>query len=345
MRTVTFQSVLEAVARRLGMNPKRDLTLDRSRTIASYIQERMIEGWKFDFWSEWSPTEQRSFRKGWVLNDFAQAGDEVLFIPDGNYYQALQTQALGTQAPALLSGSSYVENSAWWARSASQYSASDWVSGATYAVGQQVRNLVDGSPYQCISAHTAGGTFDATKWGVLKAFSWTIDYQQQGANAIDAVKGVYRRDPRVFKNRAGELPFALNENGVQVGSRMATPPSTVWMTFRLPPPIYTAEAWVSGQAYDEGDVVYYQGDCYLSLIGNNTGPVESVSNWSLQPVPATLASWVKRAAAGDSQGDQKQTDRKAADLEEGHEELSDVWDREMAAQGQFESAVVATYGA
>jgi hypothetical protein len=54
---------------------------------------------------------------------------------------------------------------------------------------------------------------------------------------------------------------------------------------------------------------------------------------------------VKRAAAGDAQGDQKQEDRKAATVEEGHEELSDVWDREMAAQGQFDTAQVATYGA
>jgi hypothetical protein len=338
--------VLQAVARRLGMNPKRDLNLDRARTLTSYVQERVIEGWKFDFWNEWSPTEQRSFRKAWVLNDFAQAGDERLFIPDGNYYQALVTPVPGDEPPALLVGSSYVENSAYWARSASQYQAEDWMSLTTYAVGDQVRNLVDGAMYQCITAHVSGPAFDQTKWGQLKAFSYTIEYAQEGANAIDSVKGVYRRDPRVFKSRAGELPFTLNERGVQVGARMSTPPSTVWITFRQPPPQFTAEAWVANVAYDVGDVVYFAPDCYVSLIGNNTGNTpDGVSSWALQPMPAILASWVKRAAAGDAQGDQKQEDRKAATVEEGHEELSDVWDREMAAQGQFDTAQVATYGA
>lgn len=43
----------------------------------------------------------------------------------------------------------------------------DWTSGATYAVGQMVTNL--GTEYRCTTAHTAGVSFDTTKFAVINA--------------------------------------------------------------------------------------------------------------------------------------------------------------------------------
>ena len=62
VRTETFQSVLNGVAAKLGMDPLRDLNAARAASLTEYINIRVKEAWKFEFWPEWTPVEQRYYR-------------------------------------------------------------------------------------------------------------------------------------------------------------------------------------------------------------------------------------------------------------------------------------------
>lgn len=363
MRVVTFQSVLNGVAMLMGLSPTRDLNALRAAAFTEYINQRMVEGWKFEYWPEWTVVELRKYRQNFSPGEFIEAGDERYFLADGKYYQALQGQASATQLPSILTNGNYIENSSWWALSQQTYTAGDWATGVDYNVGDQVRNPDDDQQYQCIAAHTAASSFDFTKFGKLTPFDKYIAYEQPNETRIDDVKGVYRRNPRVATNNPGALTgftmlgagglvatagagwgalgFARSDNGIQVDWRA---PSKVFIEFRKAPPVFTTEKWVQGTAYDLGDVVFYQGDCYRSLVANNTSVGIGLPEWELMPMPAILASWVKRAAYSDALRDQKQTDRATEELQEAMAELMDASDRELQGQGQVDTAAVVTYG-
>lgn len=378
MRTVTFQSVLNAVASLLGMVPSRDLGPARAASLTEYVNQRVLEGWRFDFWPEWTTCEQRWYRPfydaarnvtaGSVSNGVVTGGTEVFFPPAQLYFQALQTQAPAAQAPAILTNGVWLENSAYWAVSRPQYGGTimslttfsaptmvpaggqDWQPNTAYVVGNQLRNPADNVWYQCIVAHTSGGAFDATKFGVLNPFDKFIGYDQVELNGtartpMDEVKALWRRNPRVHTQNAGPIGFQPSDDGIQVDWRA---PVSVWVEFRFRPPVFTASVWNAATAYAKGALAYApttSGECYLALAGNtNSEPSAHPENWARQTMPAILATWVKRAALADGLKDQKQTDRAAEQLQEAQMELEDAWDRNLAAQGVTATAAVATYG-
>lgn len=351
MRTVPFQSVLNSVARQLGLDPSRDLNTQQSAKLTDYANDRLKEGWRWDFWPEWTVSQQRFYRDVYDASRTVSAGDERYFIASQAYYQALQAQSPAAQAPATLVGSTWTENSAWWAVCASSYTASDWATGVNYVVGNQVRNGADGEYYQCITAHTSGGVFDSTKFGRLKAFDRYVAYEQvqQGVSLtpIDEVAGVSKKNPRVWRSSPGWLDFTPSDNGIQVGRGwQSTPPNVVWVTFRLRPPEFNSTLWSASATYAAGDVRYYPttGECYKAIqAGTNHLPTDAAF-WQKIDFPAAIASYVKRAVFADGLKDQKQTDRAAAELIEAQNELADACDRALAQQGQFERASVQTYG-
>lgn len=342
MRTVTFQSVLFGIARMQGYDPTRDLTPARMATFTEYVNQRILEAWKFEFWPEWTVTEQRQYRPSYT-GAAVTAGTEQYFAATSSYYQALQAST--GQAPATLVGSSYVENSAYWALCSATYSGPVWTAGTVFAVGSKTQNPNDGLFYQCIVAHTAGATFDATKFGVLTPFDKYVAYEQPGLTPIDEVQLASRRNPRVQTNNCAPLNFVPSNNGIQFDWRA---PSTVWLTFRQRPPVFTTTLYSSATAYASGVTIYdaTTGNCWTSSATTVAGesPSGTPSKWTLVPMPAILATFVKRAAFSDCLKDQKQTDRAVEELEEAFAELQDAQDRALAAQGQYAMAGVVTYG-
>lgn len=345
MRTVTFQSILHGVASLLGMDPARDLNAVRAATFTKYVNARLKEGWRYDFWPELMATEQRRYRLPYVaatayVAPSATAAQEVYYIAAGDYFQTLRSTT--GNAPATLTGV-YVENSAYWARCAQSYSANDWAVGTVFAVGQQSKNPDDGRVYQCFTAHTAAGSsMDLTKFGVLTPFSKYIAYEQTGQTAIDAVKRVTKRDPRVYPRNPFEIPFTTAALGVQVA---ANAPAEVWVGFRLRPNQFTSTAWSGTTTYGLNGLSYVSatGECYVSLqAGNlNQNPVTQTAYWRKVDFPEVLASFVERAAFSDALKDQKQTDRSNNELEAARQELDEAVTRELESQGQYECAGVA----
>ncbi len=97
MRTVTFKSILEWVARRmLGA-----VELMQDEDAAAYvdaINSSVRDCWERDMWPEWTPYEQRWYRPFWDVGTTYQTGDEV-FDPNagacGGYFRSLFDNQFG----------------------------------------------------------------------------------------------------------------------------------------------------------------------------------------------------------------------------------------------------------
>jgi len=351
MRTVTFKSVIDGICRGLAYDPARDLNASRFASFVEYVNQRIIEGWKFAFWPELTPCEQRWYRAFYSPTEAVTggsatvAGTERFYFPTGQYYQALQAST--GQLPATTAdGVTYVENSAYWAASAATYSGPLWVPGLALTVGMQVQNPNDGRMYQAIVNHTAGATFDATKFGILTPLDKYVAYDQTGLTAIsEARQPAHRRNPKVYTNNPGPVTFVPSDKGLQFDWRA---PASVWLEYRTVPPQFTSTIRSDTATYASGVTVYDTAtqDCWSSVAAINAGesPTTTPAKWSKVQFPALLASFVKRAALSDAIKDQKQTSRAADELEAALEELQDTHDRILEAQGQFETAAVVAYG-
>lgn len=356
MRTCTFQSVLYGVARLLGLDPLRDLNPSRAATLTEYIETRCGEGWKFDFWPEWTPAERRAYRDYYSSSENITATTERFYVGSGLYYQALRAQSPAAQAPATYSAGTWTENSAYWAECRRSYSADvTWATGVVFTVGLKTQNLDDGEFYQCHTAHTAGASFDLTKFGRLTPFQRYVAYEQTSKTPMDEVKGVYRKNPRVITEAPAPVGFFPSDVGVVISE--ASAPALVWMEFRLRAPRFTATQYSSTRTYALDEAVYYSttGECYVSLQAANVGQNPATVNstyWRKQNFPLILAPFVKMAAAADGLTDQKQNDRAMALLRgsgEGQDrgaygKLEDAHDQAFAGQKQYDRAEVQTYG-
>lgn len=345
MRTVTFQSVLYAAARLLGMNPARDLNPERAATLTEYLNRHVANGWRWDFWPEWLLTEKRRYRPAYSAAENITAGTERYFIADGKYYQALRDQSPATQAPATLTGGSYVENSAYWAASAQSYPGSDWATGTVYTVtagaATKVRDPLTGYWYQIHTAHTAGATIDLTKMGRLTALDQYVSFTQTGETEIDGVKQASRRDPRTYPENPWPIRFTKSNRGVQFPTDA---PGEVWLQFRTVPPVFTSTRRSDTATYAAGVTVYdvATGECWTSnaSIAAGESPTTTPSKWVVVEFPMVLQDFVTRAVMSDALRDQKQTDRARAELSAAQDDLQDNLDQELDQQGQYEAATV-----
>lgn len=87
MRTVTFRSVFEAIARRHGMDPKGDaITMDAGLSITERINARVKRGWFYWEAPDITLCEERAFRQIWNNSRQFYHGDEVFYIPTMSYF-------------------------------------------------------------------------------------------------------------------------------------------------------------------------------------------------------------------------------------------------------------------
>jgi len=355
MRTVTYQSVLWGAARLLGLDPTRDLNGQTAARLTEYINRAVSKGWRFGQWPEWTLTEQRYFRPEYDATEAvpaptAAAPQERYYIAADRYYQALQAST--GQLPATLQpDGTYLENSAYWAECHPSYQAADWAAGVQFGVGEgsglpwQCRNPQDGLYYQCIAAHTAGATFDASKFGVLTPFQRFIDYNQTGETPIWEAPSVCasRRDPRVFPGNPWTISTGRNDRGITFPGCTV---NVVWLRFWGAPPVFTSTSFSSTTAYAAGVTIYdpTTGDCWTSTAATTAGqsPSSTPAKWSKVEFPFVLSAYAKRMAQADVLRDQKQTSRAQDEQLAAEDELQDELDKALDGQGIYESATVMT---
>lgn len=314
MRRVTYKSVLVATA---GLWTGEQAPSAQDAAVMNvFINSRAREFWESFWWPEVMVAERRQFRPDWLIGTTygapsATAAVEVYYPPARKYYQSLRAGNTGN-APATLVGSDYVENSDWWAVSTEDYSGDDWATGKVFTVvdgqGMITRNPADNRYYQCFTAHTAGATFDGTKFGVLTPFVRSIDLEQAGQTKIGEARFVWDLDPNVFRRWAcREQRFDLMTEGLVVRGCLPV----VYVEFRKRPPSWTGDAYSSVTTYAADGQVYdgTTGDFYRSLVnGNLNNAVTDTTKWERIDFPYVLSECVRQGAFADLLRTEKDTE-------------------------------------
>jgi len=352
MRTVTFKSVLEGVAKLKGVDPATMNATDKL-VWTEFINQRVAEGWEHEFWPEATVLEQRLFRDTYSAENTyaaptAAGASEVYFPATDQYFQALQ--ATTGNDPAVLVAGLYQVDYAHWALSMDSYSGAPWAANTQYVggvvgtPGTIVQNPADGRFYMCLSTHLSGPAFDPTKFAILTPFERYISLDQTGQTPIGTVHQLTRTNPRTNPRFPGPLTFLVNNKGILPAPLCGT---KVWVEFRLRCPVFDSTVWSSTEANTPGQIRYRPdttGECYLALLaGTNLVPESSPAYWQKIDMPAVLERFIKRAAYADSLREDGQTDKAMAEEQNAYAQLYRASDVALASQGQYERAAAQVY--
>lgn len=302
-----------------GQGGSTGVPTSRFTALRGYLDRALQKIWESEHWPELNRTEERAYRLEWDSTttysaSTSAAAVEVYFPATSLYYQSLVGSNLNN-APATQSGSTWTENSAFWAQARTSYTGSDWLTGTVYAVGNIVRRTAGAAAdyrfYQCHTAHTAGVSFDATKFCILTNFDAYVSYTQTGETAIGEVFNVTNGNPKVTR-AFSEYAFHLSENGVQVPQGA----STVWLEFRTRRGQFIGDVYSSAATYAVGQQVYFTttagiGNFYDCISATSAGesPVSAASKWSVVQVPYIFGQYLIWSAYADLLGSDGQADK------------------------------------
>lgn len=318
---VSFKSVIDEVLAFAGQAGSQ-ISATQNLQLGGFINSRLKDwAWIAWQWPETTLVELRRYRLAYnaataYSAPTATAPQEVFFPPTGLYYQALK--ATTGNAPATLVSGAYATNDAYWAIAAGPYSGDDWLASTVYAVTDIVREPSNGRFYQCHTAHTSAGSFDATKFGILTQFDPYVSKTQAGETEIGEFLGLYLDDPRLFK-RPRRVVHAIDGQGAHV---LTAPhsvsnrcnadfavPNELYVKFRIPCPEFRGETFDVLETYvANADVVYFagattdlEGDFWRCVTNTSAGesPATAAAKWERLEFPAWLRTPVARRAFAD----------------------------------------------
>lgn len=265
MRTATYDEIQRGVCELVGWDAD-NLDAAQFRVIRGAVSQALGIAWNRFWWSDLVRIEERPYRQTYSATETYAAGDEVWLPGPRKYYQALQ-ETTGN-APATLSGTTWTENSQYWAECQRAYSASDWSASETYAVGDLVIWAENGRPYQRIVAGSGEQPDDQTKWGALTEFNAYVDPLQPGYTPLGRIRAVYDRDPRKWPG-AARLEWRNSNLGIEV----ETDQPTVWVEALLRPHRFVGDAYDSSAAYTATPASGLSGDTTVedSMAGDTSG--------------------------------------------------------------------------
>ena len=324
MRRCTYRSVLDR-ARALCGDP---LDVDPSTQLAAALQRfiyaRLKRAWEPSggwWWPESMRVEERFYHADYAAGTPYTLGSFVYFPATQRYYQALVSTT--GNAPATLSGTTYVLDTARWIAAQTAYSGADWADATVYALATIVRNPANGRYYVCFSAHTSSGTLNTAKFALLTLLPTTISLDQASQTAIGVVKSATATDPRL-SSRPVRVDFQLTNDGVQiVGDSL---PVSVWLAFQVRPPVLAGATWSAAtSSYAAGVTVYYtstaeEGDFWTvsSATAAAEDPEDTPSKFTRESFPLFLREYCAQGACADWLRSQGQRD--AALLEDNQAE-------------------------
>jgi hypothetical protein len=193
MRSVTFKSVLHGAAALAGMRPA-DLTTDRAATLTEYINNRVAEGWRRDFWPEWTVVSQRQYHPSYDATKNVTAGDVRYDEASDAYYTALQNQTPAAEGPT---------NAAYWAAVDETFEPVVPYEEAGLEAIDEVKRVLRRNPR---THPTQPGELD---WEPVE--SGILVHQRPGQPKVPRPWVNYRRRPPVFDSKvwtAGEVVAA-----------------------------------------------------------------------------------------------------------------------------------------
>lgn len=319
--------------------------------LRGHLDLSLGQAWRSEWWDDLMQTEERYFRADWAAATTYSKADEVYDPYSRKYFQSLRNTNLN-HAPTVLSGSAYVENSAYWAESRTSYSGNTWVTGTVYAVGDKVYYAVTNRYYQCHTAHTASATLvpDATsaneRWGLLTPFQRSIDFDATGETAIGDVFDVKDSDPRV-NPRWRSLVWSKAQNNVYVAEEAVR----CWVQFRSRRPRLKGAAYDATSTYVAGDMMYFDGDgtidgnFYQAIdeVAAGETPITTPLVWSVVEIPELFEGYLIWSAYAKMLVGDQQDDRKLAAEATAEGFLEVEADNTYRQQGGTPSLPVRTY--
>ena len=315
MRTVDYSDILRGSTALAGMNyipgdSTSDVDAPVFRLFRTYHDRRLQAAWEIHRWPDLCPVEKRYYRQVWSSGTTYAATDERFDLPSGKYFQSMKGTNLN-HAPTTAG----VENSEWWAECKNGYSASDWVTGTAYTVGQQVKDALTGLYYQAHTAHTAGATLAgdlAANWGLLTAFNKYIAYEQTGQTAIGEYLQATNKDPRITTQNIA-YPFWLSQDGAQFNYNA---PNVLWLYYRTRRPELKGEIFDADTIYASGQQVYFVTSAGVGNFwtANATtaaaeSPATTPGKWDVVELPYFLRGYLIEGGfadwlTGDGRGDE-----------------------------------------
>lgn len=308
MRTVDYSEVLNGSAALAGQGAA-DVGTAEFSLFSRYHDRRLQQAWEIHHWPDVCRVEQRTFRPTWNATITYPAGAERYDIPTASYYQSLQAANLNN--PPTISGA---ENSAFWALCQTGYGAPLWVSGAAYVIGVKVQNPGDLQFYQCTTAHTSGGSFDPTKFGLLTPFDRyiSLDQVQDDGTVLTPIGEIFTAtdvNPKLTTKQV-DFPFWLSENGAQF-TKLRHSIAFAWLYFRIRRPFLKGDPWDSSVAYTAGRQAYYVGTGSTIALGVGNfftavstsaaaeSPESAPSKWSQVQIPYIFQNYLIAAGLAD----------------------------------------------
>lgn len=325
MRTIDYFDVLNGTLYLCGFGP--DEAKTDVKRFRDFHSNRLRTAWRFAPWPELTRVEQRQFRQDWAVGTTYAAGAERYYPVSQGYYVALRAST--GEAPDDGDGNT---NNAYWARldSNDAGAANEWVTGTVYAVGDRVVNLTDRLTYQCHTAHTAGASFDSTKFGEVPEFIRSLDYDQSWeTNEIGDVLEVFDRNPRTNWNAQPVRYEVENDRIIVLDNDVVT----VWVQYRQPVPRLFGDEYASGTAYTAGQQIYYsagavRGDFYTVLETTTAGqtPESHASKFSKVSIPEVFGAYLKQGAFADYlPAEGEAAERRAMEQARAERLLADEW--------------------
>jgi hypothetical protein len=213
----------------------------------------------------------------------------------------------------------------------------DWLSGTTYAAGDEVYFTDDDAYYSANSAPNtpAAGESPATnpeKWTALTGFAKYVALEQAGKTVIADVSRICKNDPDLNPTRPGEIPHKLTNLGIVP---LACSGTRVYVTFRKPVPQFTSDEWDAAEAYEADDLVYddASGDCYKALQASTNQAVTLAAYWERVEFPLRLKNFVSIAAYADALRGDDQTGKALAEANNATIALVQAHDAVFGGQG------------
>lgn len=183
---------------------------------------------------------------------------------------------------------------------------------------------------------------EPTKWTALVEFRRYVALDQTDQTPIGEVEGLYDRDPYAWPTKARRIPFILTTDGIVPRGYAC---NTVWVRFRLRPPVFTLDAYAGGSAYAKGATVYYAttGECYRAKQSTTGDAPTNTAYWEQLLFPYVLEPFVKRAVFADLLPADGATNKGQIELGKAYQALNHACDTIFAGQSQYTRAAVQSY--
>lgn len=219
------------------------------RVLRTEINTALRWAWREWWHSDVMRVNQLTLRADWSAATTYAAGDEVYHGDSDAYYVALQAST--NEAPASLSGTTWLTNYTYWARQTEEPASvdqGDWSLSRAYVVGNRV--TYHDTDYACIQAHTSSASILPTNtsyWAAVPDFDWTEPYYRSGRPVIGRVARAATLNPRLYPG-ACRIEFDHAEDGIRFLNSPVTRP---WIEYRIECPQLTGDEWGATTAYTE----------------------------------------------------------------------------------------------